>query len=434
MSKILYFGNLLFTTTAADLTKLVPETIRRVLANQPPRIAGDGGEQRDLLYVDDAVEANFTHNYNNGSYQNSVIRVLLGGNSVRQVTLKNESRAEQMVVFLNYLAWARGEGGDRATLPPASLGGLAKYVSKNDAEPKDAEGNINLNLVELDITEVPEEPAREGRAMPAFLPYIGILVGGLAIFGIMAYVVNPPLRDDAIFAAVTKHQSTIEPRFLRAYLMDERNKKHRKDAQDLLSKFYDAPISHIKSKADNLLLKEGMIKLLESLRTADQPIVSLRVKEQVDEKPSGKSGAEQRQKKLQELLVGGSAIAGGGGGIMDEFARISPPVQPPPGQVFTETPPPVGHQLIAFVEAPEEEPKPNAHFDVVYNLVPGSGPNRFVVEITINIRSDVEKNPEATSTLAVKGEFTLDQLDGEGMNVIRDRIVNALIGTTKTDG
>ena len=37
--------------------KLVPETIRRVLANQPPRIAGDGSEQRDLLYVDDAVEA-----------------------------------------------------------------------------------------------------------------------------------------------------------------------------------------------------------------------------------------------------------------------------------------------------------------------------------------------------------------------------------------
>ena len=37
--------------------KLVPETIRRVLANRPPRIAGDGGEQRDLLYVDDAAEA-----------------------------------------------------------------------------------------------------------------------------------------------------------------------------------------------------------------------------------------------------------------------------------------------------------------------------------------------------------------------------------------
>jgi UDP-glucose 4-epimerase len=37
--------------------KLVPETIRRVLANQPPRIVGDGSERRDLLYIDDAAEA-----------------------------------------------------------------------------------------------------------------------------------------------------------------------------------------------------------------------------------------------------------------------------------------------------------------------------------------------------------------------------------------
>ena len=251
----------------------------------------------------------------------------------------------------------------------------------------------------------------------------------------MAYVVNPPLRDDAIYQrsdqAAVDYRAAVPPR------LPHGRAKHaapQGGTTATVQVLHHRRSSHIESKADNPLLKQGMIKVLESLRTADQPIVSLRVKEQVDEKPSGKSGAEQRQKKLQELLVGGSAIAGGGGGIMDEFARISPPVQPPPGQVFTETPPPVGHQLIAFVEAPEEEPKPNAHFDVVYNLVPGSGPNRFVVEITINIRSDVEKNPEATSTLAVKGEFTLDQLDGEGMNVIRDRIVNALIGTTKTDG
>ena len=37
--------------------KLVPETIRRVLSERPPRIAGDGSETRDLLYVDDAAEA-----------------------------------------------------------------------------------------------------------------------------------------------------------------------------------------------------------------------------------------------------------------------------------------------------------------------------------------------------------------------------------------
>ena len=80
-----------------------------------------------------------------------------GGRPV-PVTLKNESRAEQMVTFLNYLAWARGpDGGERADLEPADLGALAKYVVRNGDEPKDAENNINLNLVELDITEVPEE-------------------------------------------------------------------------------------------------------------------------------------------------------------------------------------------------------------------------------------------------------------------------------------
>jgi UDP-glucose 4-epimerase len=36
--------------------KLVPETIRRVLAGQPPRMAGDGTDRRDLIYIDDAAE------------------------------------------------------------------------------------------------------------------------------------------------------------------------------------------------------------------------------------------------------------------------------------------------------------------------------------------------------------------------------------------
>lgn len=37
--------------------KLVPETIRRVLAGLAPRMAGDGSDRRDLIYVDDAAEA-----------------------------------------------------------------------------------------------------------------------------------------------------------------------------------------------------------------------------------------------------------------------------------------------------------------------------------------------------------------------------------------
>jgi len=37
--------------------KLIPETIRRILAHEAPRLYGDGCERRDLLYVDDAAEA-----------------------------------------------------------------------------------------------------------------------------------------------------------------------------------------------------------------------------------------------------------------------------------------------------------------------------------------------------------------------------------------
>jgi UDP-glucose 4-epimerase len=37
--------------------KLVPETIRRVLAGQPPTVFGEGLDRRDLLYVEDAAEA-----------------------------------------------------------------------------------------------------------------------------------------------------------------------------------------------------------------------------------------------------------------------------------------------------------------------------------------------------------------------------------------
>ena len=139
-------------------------------------------EQITVTPIEEVVEASFTHNYNNGAYQNSVISISMGGNRVTTVTLVNEKRAEQMVVYLNYLAWARGpDGGERANLAPASLGGLAKYVAKNDNEPLDAENNINLNLIELDITEVPEGPTREGRAMPSVIPYIVLLLFGAAL-------------------------------------------------------------------------------------------------------------------------------------------------------------------------------------------------------------------------------------------------------------
>jgi hypothetical protein len=378
-------------------------------------------EQVTLTAVDEVVEAHFTHNYNNGAYQNSVVNIAMGGNRLSTVTIQNEARAEQMVVYLNYLAWARGpDGGERANLPAATLGGLAKYVAKNDHEPLDAESNINLNLIELDITEVPEEPAREGSAMPSFLPYVVMFIFAGLCFFVMAFVVNPPLRDDAIFDAVMK-EPAVEPRFLRAYLVDRRNKLHRDEVIKRLSRFYDAPIEHVKRNGGDVVLRDAMAKILESVRTADQPVVSVRVTEKGT--PPGKDGSKAtRESELRTLFANG---------INNEFSRQpwGQPVQPPPGMTWKETPPPVGQQLLAFIEAPEDAK--GVHFDITYTVEAIGGFGQYQVTALVETRTNIDDAaPSARVTINVPGTWTAADFDSSQVMLgkVRDEIVKALIG------
>jgi nucleoside-diphosphate-sugar epimerase len=53
---ILRYGHI-FGPGEEAYAKLIPHTIRELLRGRPARIAGDGGALRDLLYVEDAVEA-----------------------------------------------------------------------------------------------------------------------------------------------------------------------------------------------------------------------------------------------------------------------------------------------------------------------------------------------------------------------------------------
>lgn len=376
-------------------------------------------EKVTLTPIEEVAEAHYTHNYNNGNYQNSVVNIDMGGRSAYAITIQNEARAEQMVVYLNYLAWARGsDGGDRANLPPATLGGLAKYVAKNDHEPLDAESNINLNLIELDITEVPEEPTRAGRATPAFFPYL-VMIGFAGLcFLVMAFVVNPPLRDDAIFNAVMK---APEPRMLRAYLVDTRNTAHRDQVTQRLSQFYDDPIMHVKSKGGDERLRDGMAAVLASVRTADQPVVSIRVTEKGA--PAGRADAKgSREGEIRTQFVNT---------INNEFSRQLPwggPIPPPPGMTWSEQPPPVGQQLLAFIEAPEDAA--NVHFDVKYTIEPGDfGAAKIVADV--EIRSSIEDaKPVGASTVTVTG-VTASELENPSVLAKRlsDALSKAMIGS-----
>ena len=378
-------------------------------------------EQVTVTPVDGVVDANYTHNYDsNGNYQNSVVNVLLGGRRSASVTLKHESRAEHMVTYLNYLAWARSpEGGERGEIEPADLGGLARYVAKNGDEPKDAEGNVNLRIIELDITEVPDAPAREGGSMPSFLPYVFIFFGSVVCFFFMGFVINPVVRDDALYDLVTKETSppSIEPRFLRTYLVDSRNTLHRKQVIEKLGRFYDPAVAHVQRNAADRRLGQGMADVLKGLSSADQPVVSLRITE--TRSPAGKADSKgTRENTLRTQFADG---------VNTTFAAQSwgHPIQLPPGFVATETLPPIGYQLIAFVEPPDDAKA--VHFDVAY-AVEDVGNGQFQVVVNVTLRANIEDPAEVSGQFKVPGSFTAADLDGAGLNRIKDELIRNLIG------
>jgi hypothetical protein len=353
------------------------------------------GEEVKITPVDDVLEAQFTHNYNNGAYQNSVVKLRTPSNAIVSAQVNHEQRAEQMVVFYNYLAWARGpEGGDRAELEPAVLGGLAKYVAKNDNEPLDAAGNINLNMIELDIGEIPAEPRREGGAGMNPLPYVLLLVAGVATFFVMRSVINIPMRDDRIFKLVTTTTTPLEPHMLRKYLNDTRNKKHRDDITKRLSALYDPLVQHVSTKAQDPSLRAGMLEVIEEVRKPAPPYVSIRVTEAVSP-PGGDSGKAERVESVRKYIV---EQAG------EQFKPLYGQLRPTePGATFVPPePPPVGLQVMEFVEADE---KSNPHFDITYQFEPGSG-GQYKVRYTVTIRTKIEAEGVASKTFALTQQYT----------------------------
>ncbi len=395
-------------------------------------------EQITVTSVMDVVEAKFTHNYNNGTYQNSVIKVLLGSGSPVVVTVHNELRAEQMVVFLNYLAWARStEGGERGSLPPASLGGLARYVAENDSEPKDADGNINLKLIATEVTAVPEEPKRERRAAPSFLPYIVILVAGVGTYILMKEVVNPPIHDDAIYSAVITEN--CEPWFLQMYLLDEKNNtRHRESVKVRLALEYNRAIEQIRQPPQgDSELRKGMVKILDSLKETIRPVVSLTVSE-VNPKP----GADKRVEKLRDDLVGkvsGQPVGSptpeyytAEGGIMGRMAQIRPPILTLEGQPFMPPRTAVGIQLIEFASKPEDAS--HAHFEISYEYVPSeTNKDMYRLKAKVEIRTDLEAAPVAVYTEELAQQFPATEF-GREADKLKDRLLTGLVGQAAPPG
>jgi hypothetical protein len=112
------------------------------------------------------------------------------------------------------------------------------------------------------------------------------------------------MRDDRRFTKAQRDaQQRKAPGSLRAYLADPANQRHRGDAQVLIAEFYDKAIADLKSKRQqdpdkvDAALSDAIVALLEALKRADRPVVTVGFKATLDPRP-----AAEQHKKIEQAV------------------------------------------------------------------------------------------------------------------------------------
>jgi hypothetical protein len=112
------------------------------------------------------------------------------------------------------------------------------------------------------------------------------------------------LRDDRRFTRAEREaQGSGSPAGLRAYLADPADQRHRADAQRLIAGHYDRAIAALKTKRDaepgkiDRDLFEGVLALLDALKRADGPVVTVGFRATLDPEPT-----TQGQKALEKMV------------------------------------------------------------------------------------------------------------------------------------
>jgi hypothetical protein len=235
--------------------------------------------------LDTLADAGSVDNYQNNTYRNSRVNLVLehGGYSF---TVSQRKYAQQLVGFFQALVGLR----ESESKPADNLGVLKRGYHARDAA--GVRGGQDSAFRE-EFPALPE-PQRAGRAPSGlFACLVIVLLGGVSLYEMHA--INVPLRDDAIFDLV-QHQ---RPPALRAYLVDHRNTRHRGEVERSVARFYEAPLSAVKTNAQDAELRDGFVALLTSLQKAVEPLVTIRVKEQRGEFEH----ADTREQELRKFLI-----------------------------------------------------------------------------------------------------------------------------------
>ncbi|OWK47035.1 hypothetical protein [Fimbriiglobus ruber] len=234
---------------------------------------------------------------------------------------------------------------------PAELGAAAKFLVEEDERPRD------MGELKLDFDEIPEVVEPERKPSFGFLGLGTIVISGVMLF-LLFWGCNQVTVDDRAFARAKDGGAPG----LRGYLIEESNTKHRDEARQALYDLYAAPIARLRSGQPAAFpkLREGMVALLESVRTANTPVLSLKV---VDKNPI--PGTEAGAADLVRS------------NLADGLGRS------------------IGPEMIAFVAPPDGQP---AHLTVEYEFRKDPIGSIYRVQLTVTIRPDLTKEPVASET------------------------------------
>ena len=194
----------------------------------------------------------------------------------RTIPVPNRIFAEAVSDYYHALEWVRSrEEGPWADLEDDEAGAVARYLAEEDEAPQ--------NLAEADLgvdsfTDSVRATGRSSSGLFRLLVWLGIGAGSFALFSTTDGIVqdNMAFADAKANIGKDSGEKITGAHGLREYLLNERNTRNRAEAQELLSKLYDAPIAQVKSNPGaDPVLREGMVALLESLRGPATPAVSI---------------------------------------------------------------------------------------------------------------------------------------------------------------
>jgi hypothetical protein len=309
----------------------------------PDRV--EATELTDLRDVDGS------HHSNNGAYTHSLLSLTFSARR-RSVQVSGKQAAERLLNFLQVLISVRTSDDEdlrhMALLQPGRLGSLAHHLAvhgsasawpgpSNDSDPPrphiidagqappvpgwkgtlvrclvaggvGAAGYFAFPLLDricLDVYLFSQVPVR-GSGQAALDQGIRSADRYLAAFPSSGMHTREvvELRDDWLYDRAAQEAKTQDsPRSLRDYLANQENQRHRPEALKLIGGFYDRTIADLKKSAQanekkiDQNLFQGVLSLLEALKKAPSPVITVGFKGEFDEAPS-----TPEQKKFEQFV------------------------------------------------------------------------------------------------------------------------------------